>query len=255
MREEDRSVGRFFCFAYAAGWFFTGVLFFAAGLHTPVRIDPSTTHDPERLAEFFAGLRGGWPLYAGAFAVFALADFCMVVVGAVVRDLLGRDDFRSRVVFLGFLTGGLFGMLVDAAMLGGWVVVGTLGTAASPAARQGLWAAFVMLQSFGVWLSALGFLLGGACLVWASRLAVEKGLPRGWARMTLAFGLAMHLELAAIVFDAAAGTGGLVSGLAFLVLTTAVAPSWAVWTGKGLGSWSALTRGASRPEGEVAKPR
>lgn len=231
-----QSVGRFACLAYAAGWGLTGILFFVAGVLAPVRLDPADTHSPERLAAFFDQLQHGWGYYALAFAVFTAADFFMIVVGAVVRELLGRQDFRAQVVFLTFAVGGLFGMLVDVGLLSSWLVIGTVGPAVAPTAQSALWVAVVELQSFGVWLSAAGFTFGGAGMLWLSRLATERGLPTGWCRLSLAFGAVIYLELAAIIVDVAFGTQGLLSGTIFLLLTTVIAPLWAVWLARIVGA-------------------
>ncbi|MEJ0094111.1 MAG: hypothetical protein WDN46_11915 [Methylocella sp.] len=227
--------GRWIAILFAGGWFLTGLLYAYAGIAVPVAFDPRVTASPEALAKYFGALEQGALFYLLAFACFAAADFALLLLGVVLRQLVGPGDIRGELMRTCMVIAMAFGILVDVMLFSHWLIISRLGTALAPAAQAGLWTAFLEIQTFGVWLSVAGYVIGALGLLLLATATIEVPALRRWALMTFAFAFFILLEVAAIVFDVAASNSGIATGLLFLLLTVVVAPIWALWLARLLG--------------------
>jgi hypothetical protein len=223
-----RMIGQVFCYLCAATWILTGILYSYAGIVDPVLFDPRITFSVERLSEFLVKLQQGSNLYVLVFIVFAIADFSLLVLGAIVREFLGRDDFRSQLIYLCILVGMFLGILVDVMLLNSWVSLGDFATAVSPGVQAAIWAVFLDRQYLGIWLSVASFILGGISMIILYSMGSIRHKHPFWSLFSLLFGITILLECAAIIYDTRFGGNGLLTGGIFLLLTVVVAPIWAI---------------------------
>lgn len=226
--------GRTLALLFAAGWFATGLLYAYVSVITPVILDPAVTTSPQQLAAYFRAIERGAPLYLLTFVCFTAADFLLLLLSVVLRELVEPRDVRIELARTCMVVAMSFGVLVDVMLFSHWLVTLNVAPSLGPSAQAALWVVWFEIQTLGVWLSVAGFLIGALGLLLFANAIVSVAAWRRWAVMTRAFAGVMLLEVGAIVFDTVTASSGLATGVLFLLLSVVVAPTWALWLARGL---------------------
>jgi hypothetical protein len=224
-----RRAGAVLCILVALAWPTTGILFTYANWAAPLVFDRATLADPAALATWVTTLAAGGPAYVLTYVLFALADFSILLLGSVLREVVGRQDFRGQIAYVCVMVGMLLGLLVDVMLLSQWLTLIAYGSGVSPAAQAALWTSLLQAESLGLWLSVACFLLEAGGLFLVARAVAARAIFRHWSRMSVVLALTLLAEVAAILWDVTTHGSSVLTGGVFLLLAVIVAPAWAIW--------------------------
>jgi hypothetical protein len=221
------SIGRALAVVFAAGWF-TGTWIFT--LASFAIISPRPPDAADRVAHY-AYERAVYPQFYVAVVCIALAMFCLVGLGLVLRHSLGSDGARQQLMAAAFGAAGLFGVLWLFLTLGLLQAVVNVSQGASSETLRTLTDASALIESPANWFQRSFLLLAGLGTYWSSRLALEHGqFPRGWAWLGFVLaGLYWLGLLSLLARDAAIPVPDVIGGLLILLSGGVVAPVWGAW--------------------------
>jgi hypothetical protein len=221
--------GIILCILIAVAWPITGILFTYAQTVAPLVFDRATLADSGRLAAWVTKLAAGGAVYVWTYSLFTIADFSLLLLGSVLREVVGRQDFRGQIAYSCVIVGMLLGLLVDITLLSQWLSLIAYGPGLSPVGQAALWTSLLQAQSLGLWLSVVSFLIEAGGLFLLARSVTARPALRRWAQMSDILVLTLVAEVAAILWDVTNHGSGALTGTVFLVLTVIIAPVWAIW--------------------------
>lgn len=236
---DHRRAGIILCIILALAWPATGLLFTAAQTATPLLFYPATLTHPQALLAWVATLAKGGTAYLWTYGLFTIADFSLLLLGLVLRAVVGHQDFRGQIVCVCVTIAMLLGVLVDVTSLSQWIALTADATAFPPSALAALWISLLEAQSLGLWLSVASFVIAALGLIVLAGAVTGRLTLRAWSRMSLCLAIVILAEVAAILWDVSTHGSGVLTGSVFLLLTVVVAPTWAIWLARLLARGSA----------------
>jgi hypothetical protein len=221
------SIGRVLAVVFAVGWFAGTWIFTLVGFAV---IAPRAPDAADRVAHY-AYERAVYPELYLAVVCIALAMFCLIGLGLVLRHLLGPDGARQQFMAASLGIAGLFGAFWLFLTLGLLQAVVDTSQGASSETLRTLTDASGLIESPANWFERIFLLLAGLGTYWSSRLALEQGaFPRGWAYLGFVLATLYWLGvLSLLARDAALPVPDAIGGLLILLSGGIVAPAWGGW--------------------------
>lgn len=158
-----------------------------------------------------------------------IADSALFCLAISFKHLFGVNNFRSQLLSLLIMLGGLCGIVTDIS----WSLLRVFSykylAVMSPEVLGGFWNILVWTYHLGLWISCYGFIMAGGFGVFLiARLAsVHAGFKKSWIYLTYIVSVASMLFAITTIIGTVINITNFSS--AFALVTIVLIPIWAIW--------------------------
>lgn len=210
-------------------WMIANAIAVYAGSITPFGFPVSSATSVEAVKQYLESFNPASTYYVLFSLLSIIADTALFCLAISFKQLFGVNNFRSQLLSLLIMLGGLCGIITDIS----WTLIRVISykylSVMSPEVMAGFWNIMIWVYHFGLWFSCYGFLMAGGFGVFlTARLASNHpGFKQSWIYLSYV------VSIASVIFALATILGTMINltnfSSAFALVTIILIPIWAIW--------------------------